>query len=174
MPTSVITIIATPGAADANSYLTLADAETILHARPHHETVWDAGALTDDQKKAALVWATRIISQYHYKGSPTYETTQALPWPRIGVYDNDGREFDDATIPEWLEVATAELAFNMIASDRLSDAGTEGFSKIELGSLKLTIDPKDRAKWIPEYIMKALRPYFAGTTSSLNFPVARA
>lgn len=161
------------GGATTNSFITLVEADAYIHARPFHDA-WDNAQLTDDRKRAALVWATRILSQFGWKGTYVSDT-QALPWPRDGVYDLDGRAYSITAYPEWLKVATSELALALITSDRLGDSGTEGFSSIKLGSMTLNVDPKDRASWIPEYIMKAIRPWLNGSgRSSINRPVERA
>jgi len=172
MAQSVITIIATAGAVDANSYLTLAEMETIIHQRPHHDS-WDAlvGSSADDIKKAALIWATRILDTLNWKGIRASET-QALRWPREGVYYYDDLLLDETSIPEHLKVATSELAFNLNADDRLSDSGTEGFKSIQVGSIKLDIDKLDRKILIPKYIMNGISELLNGSNTSLNAAIS--
>ncbi len=60
-----ITIIATPGAVDANSYVTLAEAETISEGFVNRST-WDAA--TDETKNSALVQATNDIDSLSLMG----------------------------------------------------------------------------------------------------------
>ena len=167
-----VVIDATVGGASTNSLLTLAEAESYLHARPFHD-VWDAAALTDNEKNAALIWSTRILSHYSWIGSPTNDD-QALPWPRTGIYDRDGRAQDQDAYPEWLKVACAELALALLASDRLGDTGTEGYSDIKIDVISLKINPSDRPTWIPDYILKAIKPWFKNGGASFNRPVSRA
>lgn len=172
MAQSVTVIDATIGGTDTNSYIDLPEAEILIHARPFHED-WDAinAADADDIKKAALVWATRILSNYCWKGTIASQT-QALPFPRTGLYDNDGREYASDAYPQWLEVATTELAFFMATEDRLGDAGTEGFKSIKIDKLVFEIDPNDRTALIPDYIIDAIDRWMESEDG--GFSVSRA
>lgn len=94
-----LTLIATPGATNANSYATVDDADTLASYR-----VGGAAfvALTSDQKIQALVTATRAIDTLEaYPGfiGSRYLPTQALAWPRGA-----------ATLPIALVNADIELA----------------------------------------------------------------
>jgi len=156
MAQATITIDATIGGADTNSYLSLADADNLIHQRPFH-SAWDS--ITDDEEKnAALVWATRILSGYSWKGYIASQT-QKQAWPRSGIYDKDGRAQSSLTYPEWLEIACSELAFNVATEDRLADSGTEGFSEIKVGSIALKIDKSDRVDQTPDYIIDGFRSW---------------
>lgn len=173
MAESTIIIDATIGGASTNSFVDLPEAELLIHARPFHAD-WDAinGVEADDIKKAALVWATRILSNYCWKGLIASQT-QALPFPRSGLYDNDAREYASDAYPEWLTVATTELAFFMATDDRLGDSGTEGFSKIKIDKLEFTVDPNDRTEIIPDYIIDAISRWME-TGDEGGFTVSRA
>lgn len=54
---------------------------------------------------------------YDFKGQIT-DDTQGNAWPRIGVYDREGRLFDSDEIPDGIKNAEIELAFI------LADGGT--------------------------------------------------
>jgi len=169
MAISVIALDATLKGVSSNSYLDLAAAEVYIHQHPSHDE-WDK--ITDDDiKKAAILWATRILSHFKWVGAPTTEE-QALPWPRTGIYDLDGRAQDEDLLPEWLLLATAELTYHLGVGDRMNDAGTEGFSKIKLGSINLEINPNDRPDLIPQYILSAIRPWMQ--TSKYSMSVGRS
>lgn len=156
MAQSVITIDATIGGADTNSFLTLAEAETLIHQRPFHDA-WDE-INDDDEKKAALIWATTILSHKSWKGF-IVSSDQKQAFPRDGLYDFDGRLYSSAVYPEWLKLACSELAFYVATEDRLSDTGTEGFSEIKVASIQVKIDKYDRPSRIPDYITNAIRPW---------------
>ena len=157
MAQSVIVIDATVGGASTNSLLTLAETDERIHQKPFHDA-WDTIA-DDDAKHAGMVWATRILCHYRWKGKIASQT-QALSWPRSKVYDKDGREYADDDYPEWLKVAAAELTFYLVTEDRLADSGTEGYKKIQVGSINLEIDKYDRPSWIPNYIINAISYWF--------------
>jgi len=152
-----IVIDATIGGVSTNSILTLAETEELIHQHPFHDQ-WDTIS-DDDIKHAAMIWATRIMNHYGWKGVIASQT-QALSWPRTEVYDKDNREYASDSYPEWLRVATAELTFFIAIEDRLTDTGTEGFKKIKIGPIDLEIDKYDRPDWIPNYILRAISPWF--------------
>lgn len=99
-------IIATPGAANANSYGTLIEAEAHLANNPDLE-IWDDA--TDQEE--SLIWATTqmdfAISWIGQKATGT----QSLEWPRM---DDDDGVFSvpvaDTVIPEGLKKFQFEAA----------------------------------------------------------------
>ena len=118
MTQTAITIDATVGGTDTNSYLTLIECDDLIHARPFHSK-WDL--ITDDEEKnAALVWATRLLSDFTWTGLIASQT-QKQAWPRSSVYDNDGREYLSTVYPEFLTVACSELAYYIATEARLAD-----------------------------------------------------
>jgi len=163
-----ITIDATAGGATANSYLSESDADAILAAQGH--TTW--AALNTEVKKAALISATRTLEQYNYSGSPT-STTQALRWPRGGMLSRDGNEVGSSTIPADMQYAVAELAYQFQLSNRFTEAGTEGFSRIKVASIELDIDPKTAKALAPDYVLSFISHYFKAA-NSFNIGVGRA
>ena len=83
-----ITIVATVGSATANSYLTLAAANSLIEGLVlgTDATAWDSS--TDDNKNRALVSATKRIDRERFLGAKA-ASTQALQWPRQGVRKPD-------------------------------------------------------------------------------------
>ena len=79
-----ITIIATPNAADANSYLTLADAQLIIDGMvlDADATAW--GTATTDNKNRALYSAAQRLDRERFLGARSTDT-QSMQWPRTGV-----------------------------------------------------------------------------------------
>jgi len=144
-----VTVITTPGGSTSNSYCSLADADTYFERRLHSDT-WDSAS--DDSKNPALVMATWLLDKdFNWVGLKV-TTTQALRWPRSGVYTPDSQYVSSSTIPTFLREATAELAMWLIASDRFAEQSTAGFSQIKIGSLFATIDKMDRTTRIPEIV----------------------
>lgn len=104
------------GKADANSYITVADADAYVENHGT-ETAW-IGA-TQAAKEKALRLATQYIDlKFNFKGTRNSET-QALLWPRFNVYDNDGYNVDYDAIPQKLKDAVVEAALRVIAGDDL-------------------------------------------------------
>lgn len=98
--------------------------------------------LTPNKRERALIWATSLLdSSFEWRGTYRF-TSQALRWPRSGVYDFDGREFNYDTIPELLKRATAELALALIKKDRTSLPGilSKGIKRAKLEGLEIEVD----------------------------------
>jgi hypothetical protein len=132
-----VTLTATAGAHTANTYVSLADAKTILGDYLTDTTsAWDAA--TDDDKSRALIMATRHIDSLrlygekyygeYYEGSDSY---QPLHFPTVDDTDDDG----DLYIPAAVERATSlQAAFilrngaNAVASSDLASTGVKSTS----------------------------------------------
>ena len=129
------TIDATLQGASANSYVTLAEANTYFETVPD-STTWINK--TNDQKNRALISATRWIDALSFYGNRCTET-QALKWPRKD-YKVDGIKLACTLIPEGIKVATYELA-RAFANDTDSITGTTGttglYDEVEIGELKV-------------------------------------
>src|SRR5262249_16056974 len=74
-------IIATIGATDANSFVTMAEAENYHNARLNSAAWTDANA--DDKARALLMAANRLQLENWLGNRGT--TTQRLAWPRLAV-----------------------------------------------------------------------------------------
>lgn len=128
-------IDATLSGASANSYVTLAGANTYFETVPD-STSWTSK--TDDQKNRALISATRWIDALSFYGDRCTET-QALKWPRDN-YRIDGIELACTLIPEPIKTATYELA-RALANDTDAITGTTGttgiYDEVALGELRV-------------------------------------
>lgn len=149
----------TPGASDADSYSSLADAE-IYHAARLHNEAWTAA--TDSDKEKGLKWAASILDGQSWLGWKATED-QALRWPRMGVYDPDGYAVDDSTIPAFLASAAAELAFALLSED-ITETPAGG----DLKSLTvdvLSLDFREASKTsvnLPTPVRALIRTYVIG------------
>ena len=153
-----VTIIATVGATNSNSYCTLTEADTYHEERLHVDDWDNAGS---NEKNSALVWATRILDEQVDWDGYKRSDAQALRWPRSYVYDTDGYPIDSSTIPQWLKNATAELARNLITGDRTLDTNydTKGFKSIQIGDLKMVMDTYTGKAVIPKSVWSIIKPY---------------
>ena len=128
-------IVATLSGASANSYVTLAEANTYFETVPDSSTWTDK---TDDQKNRALISATRWIDALSFYGDRCTET-QALKWPREN-YTVDGIDLACSLIPAEIKTATYELA-RALANDTgaITDStGTTGiYDEVKLGDLQV-------------------------------------
>lgn len=111
-----ITIITTPGAANANSYRTVLEADAYFTTRPY-STAWASivGASAEDTKAALLIEATRRIDERAYHGI-RQSATQALAFPRYGLLDSETGHIVE-TIPVDVGHATCEMALALAVAN---------------------------------------------------------
>lgn len=130
-------IVSTVASATANSYSSIADADS------YHETHLYATDWTDadtDTKCRALQMATRLLDQHVTWLGSAVGSTQALLWPRVGVFGPNGYELAHDAIPVLVEQATAEFARQLITADLTAenDATRQGLQSLTAGSVSLT------------------------------------
>jgi hypothetical protein len=148
-----IAIVATPGAADANSYLTLAAAQAIVDGFIQDDDVIAWASATTDQKNRALFTATQRLDRERFLGARSTDT-QALQWPRTGVRRPDTYintyavgfpfrittdYFDDNEIPVQVQYAEVVLAVYLNNNtDALGLSGLEDYKNVKIGSIDVT------------------------------------
>src|SRR5690606_31374425 len=123
-------LIATPGAPDANSYVTLEEAdEYVAGLAGPSARAWEQ--LDTDAKRRALLTATRRLDQEDYAGRKA-SNAQALKWPRVGVRDEDGRVYPSDVVPEVVKNAQVELAlgYGDGSSDPFGAGDLDAFSAV--------------------------------------------
>jgi hypothetical protein len=101
---SDITIVTTPGDADANSYADLDDAEDALLGRLD-VAAWSV--LNETQQSRCLILATQQIDSLPLYGGVSEYTENTLHFPTDGCYDEDT---DSVIIPAEVVTACIELA----------------------------------------------------------------
>jgi len=144
---------ATANGASADSYITVADADT-YHDNHLYATDW-TGATTANKEKA-LKMATRILDEkIEWSGTRT-SSTQALGWGRTDVTD-DGQVVSSDSVPQSIKNATAEFARHLISSDSTGDEDGKGLTSISVGSVALSFDKTDTAGVIPSIVQEMLR-----------------
>lgn len=175
------TVIATPGAANANSYATLAEANAYFETRLTLDPAW---VTTGATAEALLIMATRVLDSMAVarkvlrfdgrggsKGRPYYVTsrawtgaivtaTQALAWPRSGMYDRLGRAIATTVVPQELKEAQSELAGQLLAGDRTLDsaAALAGIREVKAGSVAVKFAEMIEHRVLPEAVMALLVP----------------
>jgi len=134
-------IDATVGDPAANSYLTIAAADSIAESMLGTLAWADA---TTDEKTRALITATRGLDTLSWIGSKS-SADQALDWPRTGAVCGD-LAYDDDIIPPEVEYATFDLANALLTTPTLlqspapsSAALVPGVPNRDLSRLKLDV-----------------------------------
>lgn len=108
-----LAIVATVGAATANSFVTVAEADTYLEARLN-SAAWTGV----DPKMQALIEATRELCALGGWLGYRVDTTQALAFPRADLENPDdptpGTYYATTIIPQRVKDATCELALEFL------------------------------------------------------------
>ena len=172
------TINATLQSETANSFVTLAEANTYFETVPS-STQWDNKS--DDNKNRALISATRWIDTLNFYGDRC-DTSQALNWPRNN-YHVDRVELDCTVIPNEIKYATYELA-RALANDTSSITGSTGdtglYKSVKLGEMEVEYSTSSQATgtvnnvfdvypWLQSY----LGAYCLGGSGSYSVRVVR-
>ncbi len=122
-----ITIVATVGAANANSFVTEAEAITRAESRLNRPATWTtlAGAVCTDTEKTALIEAGRELNILWFNGTRV-NAVQVLVWPRAFCIDPDSPlalgtptivgypYYETTVIPRRVKDAQIELAFEFL------------------------------------------------------------
>ena len=157
-----LTLIATPGAEDANTYATKAEASAVGGYLESRLFVTNWTNATAGDRNIALVQATRLLDDWFDWNGKIADSDQALRWPRYSVEDCDGVDIDSDIIPQFLIDATSELALHLLQStDVLGAPDTLGYSRIKVDVLELEIDKSDRDSEtvIPDSVTSMLECY---------------
>ena len=172
-----VTIVETAGSATANSYVTLAEADSFMEGRLNAST-WETDA-SDDDKNRGLVEATRQISRLGYGGRRT-DSTQVLSWPRQFAFDPDSPVqdyFTNTVIPQRVKDATMELAFQYIKAGTTDVAALDSTYNVSSKRIDVLetayVEPWARARGLNRYpsVMQHIRPLLVG--SGVSRPTVR-
>ena len=172
-----VTIDATAGGANANSYITLAEADAYVEAMISSTDVskWTSG--NTDSRNRALAAATQRLDRERFLGARATDT-QALQWPRTGVRKPDTYintyavgfpfrittdYFTDTEIPDQVKKAQAILAVYLNNNkDGIGLSGLEDYKNVQVGPINVTPDKSgavgaDRIPPIIERYLTGLR-----------------
>lgn len=154
-----VTLVETPGAANANTYATQAEADAYFAARLPLVPPWDEA----DDPTAALAMAARVLDSFvqalkvyvpasttggskayyitrrAWTGAPA-TTTQKMAWPRINMYDRNNNLIASDVIPQDLKDAQCELAGQLLITDSTLDNAVrvQGITSVKAGSVAVT------------------------------------
>ncbi|MFZ9959900.1 MAG: DnaT-like ssDNA-binding protein [Candidatus Limnocylindrus sp.] len=120
-----VTITATAGASNANSYLTVAQADTL--ADDYLGTLKWSSATTDN-KGRALIMATRYLDQLSWIGTRA-STTQSLAWPRTDAECGEW-SFLSTVIPDPIKQGCFDLAEALLTTPTLLTTAGPGNAEL--------------------------------------------
>jgi hypothetical protein len=154
-----LTLDATAKGADANSYVTVAEATSYFEGRLDPADTWANAVSGATTEEVALVMATARLELESFYGIPT-TTTQRLKWPRIGTYDSKGDYNDSDLVPRCVKEATYELALALLQDETMLDdtTGLQAFSRISAGSLSVDFRSRAADSGLPKIVRQLLAP----------------
>lgn len=167
------------GKANAESYISVADADAWLAARGY--TLW--ATLSETEKEQALRRATDAMVQFYrqrWKGTRT-TGTQALDWPRAWVLQEDyyatnltppssidgNFYYPSDEVPAIVTHACALLAFKAAAGDLVADLGRQTVRE-KVGEIEVQYEPGSRQSTKYRAIDLMLKPLLKGDGSTLQ------
>lgn len=153
MPSAIDTTIS---GANANSYLTLAEAEAYFDDRLNISAWQDTDA---DNRTRALLHAAQRLERENWLGDRA-TTTQRLAWPRIGVAKVEEYESDE--IPQQIKDAQCELALHLLANGAAPGAGNSRVKSFSADGLSVTREFATIVGSLPEEIAGLLAALTSG------------
>jgi len=151
-----ISLVTTPGALNANSYVSLDEANFYFETSIWNDTWHNSD---DNIKKACLIWATRTLDLYIcWRGSVTTED-QALGLPRSGLVHKNGWAVEDDEIPVAVKNATCELAMRLIEENVVAKPDSEGIASFKIGEIFIEFEKKYKPQPITDFIWLMVKPY---------------
>lgn len=109
------------GLANAESYISVVDADAYIAAYKGADSTWDAA--TEATKEIAARVATQYLDGLYDWIGEKETSTQALDWPRVNAEDETGTLI--AGVPLAVEQATAEVMFLNVGGTSLTNNTTK-------------------------------------------------
>ena len=152
-------LVTTPGAVNSDTYASLAEATAYVG------TLTFAGKWpsTEAAQEALLKQAALKMETLSWKGTRASSVaSQALAFPRIGLYDQDGYTIGSDEIPRAVKNAQIALAVWLAKKDRTADPSP---ANLKVGSLE--ISGVKQQSW-PDNVMAMLAPFLASYGGSIK------
>ena len=131
-------IDATVGGASANSFGTVAEADTYHEGQLHASAPW--ADLTATQKIQTLIMAQQLMTALLEWTGDVVTSTQKLPWPRMAMRNrNDSAWISESVVPDEVKNCQFELARLLGTVDRTleNDVEANGLTYLRAASVTL-------------------------------------
>ena len=164
-------LVATAGAANANSYCDLAFADSFFSSRLGSEKWLQAQTLF---REASLVTAAIVLdSDFSWIGVVASDT-QSMRWPRKYVEDVDGREVTDTTIPLPIKQAQCELALQILKDGEYTGVISD-LDTVRVGSIRVDFDQLAAKYAVPRTVLSLLSHWgtYEGAAGGRSVKVAK-
>lgn len=120
-----LTVETGSGVSNADSYITLAEADAYL-AKYGYDTDASWAAASDAQKENAIRRSTsEYLEGLYYDAwrGQIRSYSQKLSWPRTGAHDDAGRTISSSEVPDQIKEACALVALNVIQGNAIISDG---------------------------------------------------
>ncbi len=169
-----MSLVTTPGAADADSYATVAETDTYVTQYKQSPSVWMSLGIA--KKEAALRQATQLLDRnFTWEGDAAVPATQALQHPRTDLTDRFGEDFSSTAILPEVKTATMELAVHIVEN---GDSGSSGsYSSVRIGSslsFQLNGNNTRQSYQVPKDVFNIISPWAKRSTSTRVVYLTRA
>ena len=145
--------------ANSNAYADVAYADA-YHAARSFNTEW--ASATTPQKEVALIWACRLLDKLNWASIRALQA-QALRWPQMAAYDQDGWFVPQTVIHRDVKDANCEMALYLLREDRTLDQGAFGIEALKVGSIAINFDKtQESAQAIPDGVMELIAHFLVG------------
>lgn len=143
------------GLENAESYISLADANAYFIGKRLHSSAWTASI--DAVKETALRQATLLIdSEFTWTGTILMtDPVQALAWPRKDAYDRYGRA-RNSEVPQEVKYAVCELAHYLLDQDRLVGVQGEGIRRLRVDVIEIEYKDGTTPHTFPPHVARML------------------
>lgn len=152
-----VTIEATVGSENSNSYVTLAEANSYFESRIGSE-LWTVA--NNDKRAMALITAANDIDRLLNPNGTIASDTQAMNFPRVGLVDPKGRNVLPTIIPVEIKKAQYEQAFYLLSTGgSINNPAVlgKGILRAQVSSLHVTFDKT----FVPNSISKVVQTILA-------------
>ena len=165
-----MTIDATVSGANSDSYCDVAYADAYHLTRGFNDE-W--AAADTNAKEIVLKWATRLLDRLNWM-SPRTLQLQALRWPQMDAYDQDGWPVLQTVIHKNVKDAACEMALYLLREDRTIDSGAIGIDSLKVGPIAIDFSQTAGTKSIPNGVTDLIAHFLAGGGSSVVHSLGRA
>lgn len=127
------------GSATANSFGTVAEADTYFNTQYHPDAPWED--LDADVKAKVLIMAAQWMSSLIEWTGYVVDATQSLPWPRSGMLKRNMLEYvAEDEIPSEVKYAQFELARLLGYEDRTveSEITAKSITSLKVSNIEMT------------------------------------
>lgn len=151
--THVLVVENGSGVTGANSYVTVDQARKYFVGRRLFSSAWTTA--TRETQTIALKQASALLDyEFTWTGSEKVSATQGLSWPFTDAVDRYNAAVTG--VPQAVRDATCELAFFLLAQDRLVSRSGVGLKSLKVDTVALVFDKSDGPETFPSHVARLL------------------